>query len=412
MHPFQAARRSFLRVLGGAPCAAGFLWSGRADAQAPQRPQALQGRDVIQELGVRSFINAGGTFTLLTGSLMLPEVQAAMQIASKKFVQMDDVHDAVGRRLAELLQCESALVTAGCASAMMLGTAACITGNDTARIRRIPDTTGLKNEVIVQRSHRVGYDHAIRNTGVRMIEVATRVELQKAINGQTAMMFFLNDSANRGAVGHEEFVKIAREHKVPTLIDAAADVPPVDNLFRFQKIGFDLVCFSGGKGLRGPQSAGLLLGRRDLIAAARLNNSPNSDSIGRTNKVNKEEIIGMLVAVELFLKRDHEAVWKDWEGRCSRIAQALKGFEDVRSTVQVPPIANHVPHLRITWDVKRRGVTAAEVVRRLREGKPSIELAPGAGGTGGAITIGVWMMDPGEDAVVAERVRTILAGGR
>src|SRR5205085_8062143 len=147
--------------------------------------------------------------------------------------------------------------------------------------------------------------------------------LSKAVSERTAMMFFLNSSTNQGSIRHEEFVKLARQHKLPTLIDAAADVPPVDNLFRFQKLGFDLVCFSGGKGLRGPQSAGLLLGRKDLIAAARLNNSPNADSVGRSNKVNKEEIVGMLVAVESFLKRDHQAVWKDWESRCNRITQAL-----------------------------------------------------------------------------------------
>jgi D-glucosaminate-6-phosphate ammonia-lyase len=225
-------------------------------------------------------------------------------------------------------------------------------------------------------------------------------------------MFFLNSSTNQGSIKHEEFVQIARQHKIPTLIDAAADVPPVENLFRFQGIGFDLVCFSGGKALRGPQSAGLLLGRKELIAAARLNNAPNSDTICRTNKVNKEEIIGMLVAVESFLKRDHEAIWKEWEGRCNRISKALGGFEDVRAAINVPEIANHAPHLRITWDVKRRGVTAGDVVRRLREGKPSIELAPGTGGNGGAITIGVWMMEPGDDASVAERVRAILGGGR
>ena len=174
----------------------------------------------------------------------------------------------------------------------------------------------MKNEVLVQRTHRVGYDHAIRNAGVRMIEVETREELENAINERTAMMFFLNSSDPQGKIHHEEFVAIGKKHKVPTLIDAAADVPPVENLWRFTKMGFDLVGFSGGKGLRGPQSAGLLLGRKDLIAAARLNNSPNADTLCRTNKVNKEEIIGMLVALESFLKQDHAAVWKDWEGRC------------------------------------------------------------------------------------------------
>jgi D-glucosaminate-6-phosphate ammonia-lyase len=406
----QPDRRSFL--LAGGSCAGALCLSDEGAAQSPVANAPGSPRDVVADLGVRSFINAGGTFTALTGCLMLPEVRAAMQAASSKFVRIEDLHDAVGNRLAQLLRCDAALVTAGCASAMMLGTAACLTGTDAGRIRRLPDTAGMKSEVIVQRSHRVGYDHAIRNTGVKLIEVRTAKELQNAVSDKTAMMFYLNASTNQGTIRHEEFVKLARQHKIPTLIDAAADVPPVDNLFRFQKTGFDLVCFSGGKGLRGPQSAGLLLGRKDLIAAARLNNSPNGDTIGRCNKVNKEEIVGMLVAVEAFLKRDHDAVWKDWEARCNRITQALKGFEDVRTAIDVPPIANHVPHLRITWDVKRRGMNAGEVARRLRDGKPSIELAPGMGGSGGSITIGVWMMEPGEDAIVAERLRAILGGGR
>jgi seryl-tRNA(Sec) selenium transferase len=297
-------------------------------------------------------------------------------------------------------------VTAGCASALSLATAACITGDDRSRVRRLPDTTGMKNEVLVQRTHRVNYDHAIRNAGVRMIEFETREELEQAISERTAMMFFLNSADPQGRIHHEEFVAIGKKHNVPTLIDAAADVPPVDNLWRFTKMGFDLVGFSGGKGLRGPQSAGLLLGRKDLIEAAKLNFGPEGDSLCRTNKVNKEETIGMLVALESFLKEDHAAVWKDWEERCQRIAAALKGFEDVRTEVFVPRIANAVPHLRLRWDSKKRGLTAAEMVRKLREGKPSIEVTPGSRQQ---FVIGVWMMEPGEDAIVGERIRSILA---
>jgi D-glucosaminate-6-phosphate ammonia-lyase len=239
-----------------------------------------------------------------------------------------------------------------------------------------------------------------------MIEVVTGEELEKAINERTAMMFFLNAADPRGKIHHEEFIAIGKKHNVPTLIDAAADVPPVDNLWRYTKLGFDLVGFSGGKGLRGPQSAGLLLGRTDLIEAAKLNFGPDGDSLCRTNKVNKEETIGMLVALESFLKEDHAAVWKDWEGRCRCIAEALKGFEDVRTEVFVPHIANAVPHLRVRWDVKKRGLTLTEMVRKLREGKPSIEVTPGSRQQ---FVIGVWMMEPGEDAIVGERIRSILA---
>jgi len=363
-------------------------------------------RDVIAELKVRSFINAAGTFTMLTGSLMRPEVVHAMQIASRKYVRLEDLQDAVGRRLAQLLHCESAMVTAGCASALSLATAACVAGSDRRRIRQLPDTTGMKNEVIVQRTHRVNYDHAIRNAGVKLIEVETKEQLESAINECTAMLFFLNLADRQGKVHHEEFVALAKKHNVPALIDAAADLPPVENLWRFTKLGFDLVGFSGGKGLRGPQSSGLLLGRADLIAAAKLNGSPNGDTLCRSNKVNKEEIIGLLVAVEAFLQEDHAAIWKEWEGRCRKISQALAGFQDVKTEVYVPQIANAVPHLRVSWDYRARKLNVAAMVQKLRDGEPSIEVGPGSSRQ---LQIGVWMMDPGEDAIVGERIRSILA---
>jgi len=400
MGPLKTKRRAFLSAVASAP-GLGLLVAG-SQAAAQDRPPA---RDVIQELGVRSFINAAGTFTALTGSLMRPEVMDAMQVASRRFVSLDELHGVVGTRIAKLLGCPAALVTAGCASALSLATAACVAGADRNRIRRLPDTTGMKNEVLVQRTHRVGYDHAIRNAGVKMIEVQTREELEHAINERTAMMFFLNSSDLEGKIHHEEFVATGKKHNVPTLLDAAADVPPADNLFRFTKMGFDLVGFSGGKGLRGPQSAGLLLGRKDLIAAAKLNTSPNADTLCRTNKVNKEEIIGMLVALELYLKQDHAAVWKEWEARCRRITQALETLQDVKTEVFVPPIANAVPHLRVSWDYRARGLTASQMVRKLREGTPSIEVNPGSSRQ---LVIGVWMMEPGEDAIVGERMRAIL----
>jgi L-seryl-tRNA(Ser) seleniumtransferase len=401
MNRLLTARRSFLGLLAGLPCVGGLMSAKRIAGAA-----SAAARDVIQELGVRSFINAAGTFTNLTGSLMAPEVMAAMQAASRKFVRLEDLHDAAGKRIAELLHCPAALVTAGCASALSLATAACVAGADRDRIMRLPDTTGMKNEVLVQKTHRVGYDHAIRNAGVRMVEVETREELEKSIGGRTVMLFFFNAADPQGTIHHEEFVALGKKYNVPTLIDAAADVPPAENLWRYTKMGFDLVAFSGGKGLRGPQSAGLLLGRKDLIEAAKLNNSPNADSLCRTNKVNKEEVVGMFVALELFLGRDHAAVWAEWQGRCRRIAQALSGFEDVRTEVYVPEIANAVPHLRVSWDYRRRRLSPTDMAKRLRDGKPSIEVNPG---TGRQLVIGVWMMEPGEDAVVAERVRAILA---
>ena len=407
MEPIRTKRRRFLSLLAGIPGLHMIVGDREASAVEAVQSSALPGRDVVQELGVRSFINAAGTFTMMTGSLMRPGVMEAMQLASKKYVMLDELHAAAGKRIAELVHAPSALVTAGCASAMCLGTAACITGSDKQKMSQIPEMKGLKNEVLVQKTHRVGYDHAIRNTGATMIEVETREELEKAINERTAMMFFLNFADPLGKIHHEEFVEIAKKHNIPTLIDAAADVPPAENLWRFTKMGFDLVAVSGGKGIRGPQSTGLLLGRKDLIAAAKLNTSPNGDTVGRTNKVNKEEIIGMLVALEGFLKEDHEAVWKDWEKRCQIIADVLKTYPDVKTEVFVPEIANAVPHLRIDWDEKARKLTPSQVVQKLREGTPSIEVGPNSSRR---LSIGVWMMEPGEDAIVAQRLSAIFAG--
>ncbi len=402
-------RRAFLRCLAGPP-AIGALASGKLSKLAAASPRKKRrspaARDVLGELGVRTFINAAGTYTRLTASRMPPEVIGAMQSSSTKYVDLQELHDKAGARIAELLECESALVTAGCASALTLGTAACVAGNVPENIRSLPDTAGMKDEVILQRAHRNSYDHAIRNCGVRLVEVESAEELEGAISQRTAMLFFLNRSEQDGQIGHEEFLRIGKRHAVPALNDAAADVPPVENLFRFTKMGYDLVAFSGGKGLQGPQSAGLLLGRKDLIEAARLNNSPHSDSVGRTNKVNKEEIVGMLVALSLFLERDHDEHWKEWNRRCRRIGGVVSGLRGVETEVFVPNIANQVPHLRIRWDYDRTGLDAEGAAQRLRDGEPSIEVRPGYQD---GLEIGVWMMAPGEERAVGRRVRSVLA---
>ena len=390
-------RRSFLQTAAGLPLI-GSLISSVAAARTPKR-------DYFRELGVRTFINAAGTYTVLTASLMPPEVKEAWEYASRKYCSLIELHDAVGRRIAELIGCEAAMVTAGAASALTLGTAACITGTNPDFIRRLPDTTGMKNEVIIQKSHRFGYDHAVRNCGVRLIEVETVEELERAINERTAMMLFLNANEPVGKIKAAEFAQLGRKHNIPTFNDCAADVPPVENLSKYLKMGFDLVTFSGGKGLRGPQSAGLLLGRKDLIEAARLNASPYADTIGRGMKLNKEEILAMMVAVESYLKRDHAADWREWERRVKLIADYVSSVPGVTTEVWVPEIANHVPHLRIRWDPQRVKISVPEVVKRLREGEPSIEVVPGSRDQ---LVVGVWMMEPGEDRMVGRRIREIL----
>lgn len=399
-------RRTFLgSLLGGSVAGALAAVPGNAAKPRKNRPHAV--RDVIGELGVRTFLNAAGTYTRLTASKMPPEVLSAMQGASTRYVDLEELHEKAGDRIAELLECEAALVTAGCASALTLATAACVAGKDPDRIKSIPDTAGMKNEVVLQKAHRNGYDHAIRNCGVRLVEVETVAELEAAISDRTAMLFFLNHNEHDGSIGHGEFVRLGKKHGVPTLNDAAADVPPVDNLFRFTKMGYDLVAYSGGKGLLGPQSAGLLLGRRDLVEAARLNNSPYSDSVGRTNKVNKEEVAGMLVALELFLERDHDAVWREWARRCKRIEEVVTGIPGVSTEVFVPEIANAVPHLRIRWDFASAGLDAEEAAERLRQGNPAVEVRPRYEE---GLEIAVWMLDPGDERIVGRMVRGVLRG--
>jgi L-seryl-tRNA(Ser) seleniumtransferase len=372
------------------------------------------GRDYFKELNVRPFINGAGTFTVLTASLMWPEVVEALNYASKAFVPLNDLQEAVGKRVAELIGCEAAMITSGAAAALTVGTAACVAGKNPDWIKRIPDLagTGMKSEVIVQKSHRYGYDHAVRNCGVKMVEVETADELEKAVGEKTAMMLFFNDADPRGKIKIEEFVALGKKHNIPTFNDAAADVPPTENLSKYTKMGFDLVTFSGGKGLRGPQSAGLLLGRKELIEAARLNCSPNSDSIGRGMKVNKEEMVGMMVAVEMYVKRDAEAEWKEWERRAKLIGDGVAKVASVKAEIHVPPIANHVPTLRLTWEKAALPLTADDVRKRLREGKPSIEIAPNASSAKAEkqeIGIGVWQMQPGEAEIVARRLREVFS---
>ncbi len=391
-------RRRFLQALSSFPLLGGFA-SNTSAAAANSR------RDYFKELNVRPFINAGEPYTTLSGSPLLPEVVQAITYASKQSVRLNDVQDAVGQRIASLIGCEAAMVTAGAASALVLGTAACMAGANPHLIRRLPDTAGMKTEVIIQKSHRYGYDHAVRDCGARFVEIETREELERAVNDRTVMMLFYNRHDPIGQIKAAEYVELGKKRQIPTFNDCAGDVPPVENLSKFIKMGFDLVTFSGGKGLRGPQSAGLLLGRKDLIHAARLNGSPNSDSIGRGMKVNKEEILGMMVALEIALKRDHQAEWQEWERRVKLIAARLAPLKAVRTETFVPDVTYSVPHLRIRWDEAALKIAPSEVIRRLREGEPSIEVRSSPKD---CVEVGVWMLQPGEAPIVARRIHEVL----
>jgi L-seryl-tRNA(Ser) seleniumtransferase len=395
-------RRRFLERLSAVPLLGGLVGT----SPAPVAAAAAATRDYFREIGVRPFINAAGTYTAMTASLMPPEVVEAIRYASEHYVMLDDLHDRVGERIASLVRCEAAMVTSGAASALTLGTAAVLTGTDRRRIADLPNLAGMKSEVIVQKAHRFGYDHAVRNCGVRLVEVETRDELERAISDRTAMMLFFNANNGAGQIRDEEFAALGRKHGIPALNDAAADVPPVENLWKYTGMGFDLVAYSGGKGIRGPQSTGLLLGRKDLIAAARLNGPPNSDAIGRGMKVNKEEMLGLLVALELYVTKDHDAERREFDRRADTIRRSVAGVPGVNADIFVPEIANHVPHVRIHWDAAAKRLSAADVVKALRDGEPPI----GARSEGESLVVGVWMMRPGDDRIVARRLRQVLAG--
>jgi len=395
-------RRRFIESLSTLPLVGGFI-GGTASSPAAAAATAPAARDFFKELGVRPFINAAGTFTDMTASLMAPEVMAAINFASKQFVPLTELHDRIGERIATLVKAEAAMVSAGAASAMTLGTAGVLTGGDPKKVVDLPDLTGMKSEVIMQKAHRFGYEHAVRNCGVKIVEVETAAELEAAITPQTAMMLFYNNNNSLGQIRDEEFVRLGKKHGVVTMNDCAADVPPVENLWKYTAMGFDLVTISGGKGIRGPQSAGLLLGRKDLVAAARANASPNGNSIGRGMKVNKEEMVGMLAAIERFVKLDHAANDREYQRRAEVILKSLTGIKGVTASITVPEVANHVAHVKVVLDTAVTGITGQEISKQLRDGTPSIGVRPGD-----ELLIGVWMMQPGEETIVARRLKEVL----
>src|SRR5437868_5070223 len=285
-----------------------------------------QSGNPYEELGVKTVINCEGTMTMLGGSLLRPELEAVMAQAGRHFVHVPDLEVAAGKRISEMLKLPdgyTALVTSGAAAAMQSGLAGILTGGNQQFIKQIPDLTGMKSEVIIQKSHRNPFDHQLRTTGVKLIVIETRDELHQAINERTAMMHFSNFANAVGQIKVDEWVKLGKEYNIPCMNDAAADTPPVSHLWDYANLGYDLITFSGGKAMRGPQCAGLLIGRKDLVAYALLNNSPNEDTIGRSQKVGKEEIIGMMKALDLYLNEDHDALWKEWQDRLDYVSRQI-----------------------------------------------------------------------------------------
>jgi L-seryl-tRNA(Ser) seleniumtransferase len=369
--------------------------------------------NVYAKLGVRTRINAVGTLTTLSGTLMLPEVVKAMEEASHNFVVIHELQARVGERLCELTGAPAAFVTAGASAALCLASCAVTAGKDRARMQQLPDLTGMKSEFIIQKAHRSPYDHAFRMVGAKLITVETADEIRGAINDKTgALVMVLSHNSMGHKVELDQMINIAHKANLPLILDAAAEVPPPENLSKFVKMGADLVAFSGGKNLRGPQCSGILMGRKDLVDAAYANSSPNN-FLPRIAKVGKEEIVGLLTAVELCLKKDHEEERREYHAMLERVASRLKGVPGV-TTEMIPNLDySHSPRLSVQWDEHRRGITLDQMVQRLREGTPSIEASdmtkfrPSWKGLG----IFPYNLQPGEELIVADRVKQILMNG-
>ena len=378
------------------------------------------GPQIYQSIGVEPVINCRGTFTIIGGSVELPEVRAAMDAAARHFVQIDELAEAVGRRLAELTGAEWGMVSAGCAAGMKHVTAACVTGGNPEKLIRIPDLTDLdKTEVVVPRSSRNSYDHAIRNVGVTMITVDTIEELQKALSPRTAMIYLMADNGPAsGPMALEAVAEAAKARNIPILVDAAAEVLTIPNVHL--RRGATIVAYSGGKAICGPQCAGLVLGRKDILQSAWQASAPHHGP-GRDNKVGREETLGMLAAVEAWVKRDHGAEWKTWLSWLDNIAKRVATIESVKTAVREPTeLSNKSPSLVITWDSGKLHVTGEEIAEELARTKPRIALGAGIGGRGSepvppgttGVTITAWQMQPGEDKIVADRLQSVLSRKR
>jgi len=407
-------RRTFLGTLGAL---VGTLFSGRKVFASPRatrdKAAPLSGfgatGNVYEELGVTTVINGQGTMTMLVGSLMRPEVEAVMAMAGRHFVSIPDLEVAAGKRIAEMLKLPDgygSIVTSGAAAAMQSGLAGILTGDNRKFIEQLPDLTGMKSEVIIQKSHRNPFDHQLRSTGAKLVVIESRDDLKKAINPQTAMMHFTNFADADGQIQVEEWVKLAHENQIPAFIDAAADTPPVSRLWDYANMGYDLIAFSGGKAMRGPQCAGLLIGKKDLVAYALLNNSPHEDTLGRSQKVGKEEIVGMVKALESYLKEDHDALNKEWQRRLDFVSSQVTKIAGVTTSFPALQIANHVPHMHIKWDPARVTLTPRDATAVLRGGKPSIVLSSGEHGE--ALSMNSFMLQAGEEKIIAQELAKVL----
>jgi len=394
----RLSRRDLLRGTGMAALAAGAGGCGKSSPPESRIPLVD-----FESIGVKPVVNCWGTMTILSGSLMLPEVKAAMMAASEHYVDMDELMEGVGRRIAELTGAEWGIITAGCNAAQFGAACACVAGADPEKMALLPDTRGMKNEVITPTHHRNVYDRAYLMAGTTFVNVDTAEEMEEAVNDRTAMIAVLGEALDRG-ITFEEIVAVGKKHGIPIVVDAAAEEPNVPNVYL--EGGADLVCYSGGKCLRGPQSSGILMGRKDLCKAAYLNLSPHH-SLGRPMKCGKEEIMGCLAALDLWINgRDHEAERREWLRRFDYITEEITKIPTVGTEVLEPRGRSNVaPRLSITWDRDTVKIAPEEVSRRLMEGEPRIKMPAGRNG----MTIMSYMTEPGDEIHIARRLREVLS---
>jgi D-glucosaminate-6-phosphate ammonia-lyase len=375
---------------------------------------------VYEKLGVRPVIHASGTTTRYGGSIMRPETIEVMREAAQTLVNIDELNEAAGAAIARILGAPAALVTAGSTAGLVLQAAACMTGDDPARITRLPDTTGMRREFVIQRAHRFSYDQAYRVPGGVLVEIGlgrrtALFELENAITERTAGVVHLVSpfTSPPGVLSFEEVREVAHARGVPVLVDAASMLPPRDNLFRYLRGGADLVIFSGGKGIRGPQSTGILAGRRDLVRAATLNASPNQ-AIGRAAKTSKEEIVGIVNALELFLAEDEAAEMARYRDVCASIVDTLRDIQGLRAVVEQDSVNRVIPHAVVYFEPAWKGASGKAVRLALAAGEPHIYVQQGAlqGGYADEISVDPINLQPGDEKIVATRLREELTQRR
>jgi D-glucosaminate-6-phosphate ammonia-lyase len=397
---------------GGMLAAAGMLPAVRGAQAAPAVSGLQLGPNLYESIGVTPIVNCRGTFTIISGSQTLPEVKRAMDEASRHYVHLDELMAAVSKRLAELTKAEWGIVTAGCAAALTHATSACIAGTDPEKMQRVPKLEGLKNEVIIPVHSRNVYDHAVRMLGVNIVEVNSPQELEAAINPKTAMVMIMSSPrAESGPMSTENICKITRAKNIPVIVDAAAEVLTIPN--KHLARGANMVAYSGGKCIRGPQSAGLLLGQKDLLEAAWANSAPHH-AFGRSLKVGKEEIMGMLAAIETWVKRDQKAEWALWESWLNHIGEEATRVKGVTTEKIMPEdLSNHAPELRLKWDGTALGITGKEVEQVLLNGRPRIAIARSTGTRpdqmASSVTIMPYMMMPDDHKIAAQALYAVLS---